>query len=78
MFNNSVSVLDRYFLKWVLVHNLIPIILKTRGLTQKVTDTEICNGVNKEQSFSLTGQHFISSSGCMRSPGRKCINIYTP
>jgi hypothetical protein len=78
MFNNSVFVLDRYFLKWVLVHDLIPIILKTRGLTQNVTVKEIRNGVNKEQSFSLTGQRFISCSGCMRSPGRKCINIYTP
>lgn len=78
MFNNSLFVLDRNFLKWVLVHNLIPIILKTRGLTQKVTDKELCTGVNKEQSSSLTGQRFISSSGCMTSPGQKCINRYAP
>jgi response regulator of citrate/malate metabolism len=49
-----------------------------KGINTKVTDKEICTGVKKEQSTSLTAKRFISSSGCMRSPGRKYIIGYTP
>jgi hypothetical protein len=59
MLNNSIFVLDLYFLKWVLVHGMVHIILKTtRGLTQKVADREIWTGINKDKQISQTVNRF--------------------